>query len=42
MAHRSARLTVFGSRLLVQRIEQEDMSVALANGDVRRQPADCH
>jgi transposase InsO family protein len=30
MAHRSARLTVFGRQLLVQRIEQEGMSVALA------------
>ncbi len=30
MAHRSARLTMFGRQLLVQRIEQEGMSVALA------------
>jgi transposase InsO family protein len=30
MAHRSARLTVFGRQLLVQRIDQEGMSVALA------------
>jgi transposase InsO family protein len=30
MAHRRARLTVFGRQLLVQRVEQEGMSVALA------------
>jgi transposase InsO family protein len=30
MAHRSARLTVFGRQLLVQRVDSEGMSIALA------------